>query len=324
MTRGSPGRVSNPAGSAASEATAIPTLRARIMNFLVRLVVKHWPRGDQRALTRNARFLFGQSAGMNFAVSFKVNYERVENTDLCGEWVIPEANEFEDKAVLYLHGGGYISCSPRTHRAITAALARSLRRRVFVPDYRLAPESPFPAAVDDAARAFTWLMEQGFTSNNIAVAGDSAGGGLVVALLLRLKSTGQPQPACAACLSPWVDLTGEWNYGNGDSCSMFWPSDIGAFAMLYLNGASPRLPEASPVFADLKGLPPLLIQASNSELLYDEAVRLHEKAQRSGVESTLRVYAGLPHVWQMFAFLIPEAGIAMREIAGFIEAKTKE
>src|SRR3954465_7041482 len=169
MTHGGLGQGSNPAGPASSEATVKPTLRARIMNFLVRLVVKNWPRGDQRALLRSARFLFGQSAGMNFAVSFKVNYERVENTDLCGEWVIPEANEFEDKAVLYLHGGGYISCSPRTHRAITAALARSLRRRVFVPDYRLGPESPFPAAVNDAARAFTWLIEQGFKPRNIAV-----------------------------------------------------------------------------------------------------------------------------------------------------------
>jgi epsilon-lactone hydrolase len=320
MTHGSTGQASN---ASASAATVKPTLRARIMNFLVWLAVKHWPRGDQRALTRNARFLFGLSAGMNFVASFKVNYESVGTTDLCGEWVIPEANEFEDKAVLYLHGGGYISCSPRTHRAITAALARSLRRRVFAADYRLAPESPFPAAVDDAARAFTWLMGQGFKPGNIAVAGDSAGGGLVMALLLRLKATGQPQPACAACLSPWVDLTGEWNYGNGESCSMFKPTDIGAFAALYLNGASPRLPEASPVFADLKGLPPLLLQASSSELLYDEAVRLHENALRGGVESTLRVYAGLPHVWQMFAFFIPEAGMAIQEIAGFIEAKTK-
>lgn len=322
MTNSSAGQLSNPAASAA---TAKPSLRARIMGFLLRLVVKNWPRGDHHALVRSARFLFEMTAGLNFAVSHGVEFEGVSNADFCGEWIIPRSQEdyLDDQVVLYLHGGGYISCNPKTHRAITAALARLLHRRVFAVDYRLAPESPFPAAVDDAARAFTWLLEQGTKPRNIAVAGDSAGGGLVVALLLRLKATGQPMPACAACLSPWVDLTGEWNYGNADSCSMFRPTDVSAFAELYLNGASPRKPEASPVFADLTGLPPLLIQASGSELLYDEAVRLHEKALRSGVESTLRVYAGLPHVWQIFAFLIPEAGIAVREIAGFIEKKTK-
>ncbi|HZD93436.1 MAG TPA: alpha/beta hydrolase, partial [Candidatus Sulfotelmatobacter sp.] len=279
--------------------------------------------GDFRALVRRARRLFGLPIWLSFLVSIEVGYERVENTDLCGEWVIPDANYYDDKVLLYLHGGGYVSCTPQTHRPITSALARLLHRRVFVLDYRLAPESPFPAAVDDAARAFIWLTELGFKPQNIAVAGDSSGGGLTMALLVRLRAQQQPLPACAACLSPWVDLTGEWNYGNAESCAMFCPEDISSFAELYLSGVSPRTSEASPVFADLKGLPPLLIQASNTELLYDEAVRLHEKAVRNGVDSTLRCYAGLPHVWQMFTFLMPEAGAALREIAAFVEAKTK-
>jgi epsilon-lactone hydrolase len=154
------------------------------------------------------------------------------------------------------------------------------------------------------------------------MAGDSAGGGLAIATLLRLKSRGQPMPACVACLSPWVDLTGAASYGNVESCAMFRPEDVSAFAELYLNGKSPRLPEASPLFGDLHGLPPLLIQASTSELLFDEAVQLHQKAKRSGVDSTLREYPGVLHVWQMCVGLMPEAGAALREIAAFILDKT--
>jgi len=300
-----------------------PSLRARVITWLVRLVVKRWPRGDYEKLVRRARRLFGIPEWMSFLVSRSVMYEEVRGTDLCGEWVIPEENYFEEKVLLYLHGGGYVSCTPRTHRPITAALARIANQRVFALDYRLAPEAPFPAAVDDAARAFAWLLEIGVQAQNISMAGDSAGGGLVIATLLRLKARGQPMPACAVCLSPWVDLTGAASYGNVESCAMFRPEDVSAFSELYLNGKSPRLPEASPLFGDLHWLPPLLIQASTSELLFDEAVQLDQKAKKSGVDSTLRAYPGVPHVWQMCNGLMPEAGAAMREIAAFIFDKTQ-
>src|ERR1041385_6699346 len=304
------------------EALSAPSLRARILTRLVRLLVKRWPRGDYRALVRRARRLFGLPPWLSFAVSFGVHYERIASTDLCGEWIIPQANDFDDRVLLYLHGGGYVSCHPQSHRPVTAALARLLHYRVFALDYRLSPESPFPAAVDDAARAFLWLIDHDFKTQNIAIAGDSAGGGLAIATLLRLKSTQQPLPACAACLSPWLDLTGECNYGNAGACAMFRPEDISPFAEIYLNGVSPRTPEASPIFADLTGLPPLLIQASSTELLFDEAMRLHQNAVRSGVDSSLRIYAGVPHVWQIFTFLMPEAGAALKEIAAFVAAKT--
>ena len=289
----------------------------------MRLVVKRWPRGDYEKLVRRARRLLGLLKWMSPLVSRDVTYEEVQSADLRGEWVIPEANYYEEKVLLYLHGGGYVSCMPRAHRPITAALARLMYQRVFALDYRLAPEAPHPAAVDDAARAFAWLMEIGVKPQNIAIAGDSAGGGLVIATLLRLKARGQPMPACAICLSPWVDLTGAASYGNAESCAMFRPEDVGAFAEQYLNGKSPRLPEASPLFGDLHGLPPLLVQASTTELLFDEAVQLHEKAKKSGVDSTLRAYPGLPHVWQMWVGIIPEAGAALREIAAFVYEKTK-
>jgi epsilon-lactone hydrolase len=300
-----------------------PSLRARIITWLVRLVVKRWPRGDYEKLVRRARRLFGLPTWMSVLVSREVIYEEVHRADICGEWVIPEANYYEEKVLLYLHGGGYVSCSPRTHRPITASLARLAYQRIFALDYRLAPEAPFPAAVDDAARAFAWLLEIGVEPHNIAIAGDSAGGGLVMATLLRLKSRQQPMPACAVCLSPWVDLTGASTYGNAETCAMFRPEDVGAFSELYLNGKSPRLPEASPIFGDLQGLPPLLIQASTTELLFDEAEQLQKKAAKSGVDCTLSAYPGLPHVWQMFVGLMPEANAALKEIAGFVRDKTR-
>jgi len=302
---------------------AKPSLRARVLTRVVKLFVKHWPRGDYRSLVRQARLLLELPAWLSFLVSYGVSYKKIQNADICGEWVIPNSNYYDDRVLLYLHGGGYVSCSAQSHRSITAALARLLSWRVFALDYRLAPEAPFPAAVDDAARAFNWLIKQGFHPRKIALAGDSSGGGLVIATMLRLRAQEQPLPGCGTCLSPWLDLTGEWNYGNAQSCAMFRPEDISAFAEQYLNGASPRSPEASPIFADLKGLPPLLIQASSTELLFDEAVRLHEKANHSGVESTLHAYPALPHVWQIFTVLIPEAGAALKEIAAFVDLNTK-
>jgi len=220
--------------------------------------------------------------------------------------------------VLYVHGGGYVSCSTRTHRPVTTALARMARCRVFSLDYRWAPEHPFPAAVDDAIASILWLVRNGVAPAKIAVAGDSAGGGLVLAAMLRLREQGFTLPGCAVCLSPWVDLTGANKYQNAGSCSMFQPHDIATFAALYLNGASPELPEASPVFADLRGLPPLLIHVSNTELLFDDAVRLHGKAIRCGVRSTLRIFPELPHVWQILFGIVPEARTSLQQIANFI------
>lgn len=300
-----------------------PSLQARILTRLIKLVVKRWPRGDYEKLVIRARRVLELPKWTSFLFLLDVTCEEVQGTDLCGEWVVPDENLREENVLLYLHGGGYVSCSPQTHRPITATLARLTCQRVFALDYRLAPEAPFPAAVDDAARAYAWLLEIGVKPQNISIAGDSAGGGLVLALLLRLKAIQQPMPACAACLCPWVDLTGAASYSNAESCAMFCAEDVGEFAALYLNGASPRKPEASPIFGDLHGLPPLLIQVSTTELLFDEVVRLHEKAKKSGVESTLRAYPGLPHDWQIFRGLIPEAGLALQEIAAFVRAGTK-
>jgi acetyl esterase/lipase len=295
-----------------------PSLRARIATRMVRVVVKHWARGNPEAVVRRARLVFGYPGFLTFVHSYGVKIEKVEAQQVRGEWVCPTSCPSPDRVVLYLHGGGYVSCSSRTHRPVTTTLARLAQCRVFALDYRWAPEHPFPAAVDDAAAALLWLVENGAAPAKIAVAGDSAGGGLAIATMLRLRERGHALPGCAACLSPWVDLTGAGKYRNAGSCSMFQPRDITTFAGLYLHGASPELPEASPVFADLHGLPPVLIQVSGTELLLDDALRLHEKAISCGVKSTLSVFPELPHVWQILFGLVPEARAALQQIANFI------
>ncbi len=299
---------------------AKPSLRARVLTPLVRMVVKRWARGDPAAVVRRARKIFGLPGFLNFMHSRGLEIQSIDTGTVRGEWLIPNHRQAKDGVLLYFHGGGYVSCSPQTHRPITTALARLVQCRVFSLKYRLAPEHPFPAAVDDAAAAFQWLVESGVPPNKIAFAGDSAGGGLAIATMLRLREQGRALPACAVCLSPWVDLTGVGKYRNIDSCAMFQPKDVAIFAGLYLNGASMESPEASPVFADLNGLPPLLIHVSSTELLLRDAVRLHEKAMQAGVMSTLRIYPGLPHVWQIFTGVIPEAKLALGEIADFVSA----
>lgn len=300
-----------------------PSRQARIACTLIRMVVKRWPRGNPAMTLRLARALFGAPGIFSRLYTNKVQITAANESGVRGEWLNPRSLVSDNKVLLYLHGGGYVVCSPKSHRAITATLAAMLGWRVFVPDYRLAPEHPFPAAVDDAAAAYGWLLGKGFAPQDIALAGDSAGGGLVICTLLRLRQNQRPLPARAVCFSPWVDLTGVCNYRNAQSCVMFRSGDIKAFAPVYLGTANAENPQASPVFGDLSGLPPLLIQVSSTELLFDDALRLHEKARAAGVQSTLSVYPGLPHVWQIFAGAVPEAKLALQEAADFILADEK-
>jgi len=312
---------SNPA-NAALESTPAPSRRGRIAARVVRFIVKRWKKGDPPAVVRRARRVFRLPNFMSILYSRHVEIQANE-APVPGEWLVPDDIEFDEHVLLYMHGGGYVSCSPQTHRPVTTSLARMINCRVFSLDYRLAPEHPFPAAVDDATAAYLWLLKNGVPAHHIALAGDSAGGGLLLATMLRLRGLGQPLPACAVCLSPWVDLTGFGKYRDNDSCSMFKPDDVTTFAKVYLHGASAEMPEASPVLADLSGLPPLLIQVSSTELLYTDSARLQEKAAACGVSSTLRVYPALPHVWQILIGAVPEARVALEEIAGFVKESFK-
>lgn len=297
--------------------------RARLITRLVRWAVQAWPRSDPAKLARRARRFFELPNILGLLCSLGVRIKSVNSDGIRGEWIEPKDRDHAGVGVvLYLHGGGYVSCSAKSHRSITATLARDLRARVFAVNYRLAPDYPFPAAVDDAVAAYQWLVDGGVPPSRIALAGDSAGGGLALATLLRLRTTGKPMPACVVCLSPWVDLTGKYQYSN-QGPSFFQGGEVAALGQLYLNGASPKNPEASPVFADLSGMPPLLIFATSTELLADDAARLHARAIGYGVSSTLILYPDLPHVWQIYGSLLPEARLALRQMASFISASWK-
>jgi len=250
----------------------------------------------------------------------------VEKVDACGvpsEWVwFPGADV--TKAVLYLHGGGYVIGGLDTHRELASRLARACRSRVLLVDYRLAPEHPFPAALEDATAAYRWLLHQGINSSSIVVAGDSAGGGLVVSTLVALRDSGAPLPTGAVCLSPWADLTnsGASQVTRAPDDPIVSKASLDKMASLYLDGADPKDPLASPLFADLSELPPLLVQVGTAEVLYDDAERLCDAARGYGVEATLHPFDGCIHVWQQLAATSPEAEAAVAEIGEFFREQT--
>ncbi len=269
-------------------------------------------------MIRRVRRLFGVPRPFQSLWSRGVAVEPVSDGSIKGEWIVPDGAE--GGTLLYLHGGGYVACSAATHRPITAGLARLTRRRTFALNYRLAPEHRFPAALDDVVAGYRWLLDRGIAPGALAVAGDSAGGGLTLGLLLRARDAGLPLPACAVCFSPWTDLSGsgESMRTNDGRCPMFRPENIAPAARAYLGSEPPTNPFASPVFADLSGLPPLLLQVGSAELLLDDARRVHEKVRRAGGLSRLDVFDGVFHVWQMLDGIVPEARIALRQAAEFI------
>jgi acetyl esterase/lipase len=239
-----------------------------------------------------------------------------------GEWVSSPETE-DGPVVLFLHGGGYIAGSPRTHRLLTAQIARVSAARVLALDYRLAPEYPYPAAVTDAWCAYGGLLAQGIAPGEIIIAGDSAGGGLTMALLLALRDAHLPMPAGAVGLSPWLDLAlqGESLRTNAEIDYLNEQVLQGA-AQMYLAGVDPHTPLASPLYADLHGLPPLLIQASTTELLVDDSRHFAERAQAAGVQVELELYENLVHVWHFFYLIAQEARQAIEHIGRFIHERT--
>ena len=230
------------------------------------------------------------------------------------EWIsMPGAAA--DRAVLYFHGGGYVIGSIATHRELAARLSAASGARVLLIDYRLGPEHRFPAAVEDAVAVYRWLLDAGYAPARIAFAGDSAGGGLTVAALLAARDAKLPLPATGVCLSPWVDLEGSGASMTAKAAEdpMVQKGPLLLLAGHYLGSASPRAPLASPLYADLRGLPPLLIQVGSAETLLDDSTRIAEKLRAAKVEVELEVWPDLIHVFQAFAML-PEAGQAVARI----------
>ncbi len=226
--------------------------------------------------------------------------------------------------VLYLHGGGYVIGSPATHRTLAYNLAAASAARILLIDYRLAPEHPFPAPVDDAVSAYAWLLEQGNHAEQIAIAGDSAGGGLTIAALVEIRDRGLPLPAAAVSISPWVDLecAGESMISKADVDPMVQRDGILWFAAHYLNGAAPKSPLASPLYAELGGLPPTLVQVGTAETLLDDAVRLTAALEKAGVAVTYREWPDMIHVWHLFAPMLSEGREAIVEAGAFVRQIT--
>ncbi len=235
-----------------------------------------------------------------------------------GEWVHgltpPEAT------LLYLHGGGYFTCSPISHRAITSAFA--LRGfAVYAPDYRLAPENLFPAAVDDALATYRALIAQ-TPPERLVIAGDSAGGGLALALALAAKAENLPLPGCIILFSPWTDLacTGASLETNATRESMLYAPRMNEAAANYLGTADPKNPLASPLYGDLTGLPPTLIHVSNREILLDDSTRLATRIRAAGGKVDLTIWPNLPHVWQISQTILPEARKSLDQAASFAKS----
>ena len=226
-----------------------------------------------------------------------------------------------NRHVLYLHGGGYRLGAPSTYRHLTWRIASAAQAQVLVIDYRLAPENPFPAALEDAVSYYCWLLAEGADARQIVVIGDSAGGGLALALLLKLRDSSLPRPAAAVVLSPWTDLalTGASLTLNAKLDAIVEAEDAPIFAADYLAGTDPRHPYASPLYGDPTGLPPTLIQVGSEEVLRDDAVRMAEKMQRAHCQAELQIWPRMPHVWHFLAPILPEAREAIAEISKFVQ-----
>jgi len=264
---------------------------------------------------------FEQLADM-FPLAADVTREAVDAGGVPSEWVqVPESRE--DRVILYVHGGGYVIGSLATHRSLVARLARASQVRSLNVDYRLAPEHPFPAAVEDATAAYRWLLGTGVEPSRVVIAGDSAGGGLTLATLLALRDAGDPLPAAGVCLSPWADLegTGASAQPGGADDPLLDLEGLREMGRHYFGEGDARHPHAAPVYADYSGIPPLLIQVGTRELLLDDARRVADRARAAGVDVEIEEWEGLIHVWQMFGDGIPEAVDAINKIGEFVRKR---
>ena len=239
--------------------------------------------------------------GQSYALAGDVTIEKISANGVAAEWT-STPGAARDAAVLYVHGGGYVIGSLDSHRHLVAETGRAANTVALALDYRLAPEHPFPAAVDDAVAGYRFLLGQGFKPGRIAIAGDSAGGGLVVAAMVAIREAGLAQPGCGWCLSPWIDMEGLGGSmdSKADDDPMVQKPGLLDMAALYLAGADPRSPLAAPLYADLAGLAPLLIQVGAAETLLDDAVRLAQRAGATDVPVDLQIWPEMVHVWPLF------------------------
>ena len=305
-----------------------PSLRSRFFSWTIRKNFKSkfsdTSRPWEPAKIRAAVDKTSRLKSMPNVLCEDVEHDRGEDlAPVKGQWQRPKAIS-PSHTILYLHGGGYVFCSVKTHANMTRAWAEQAGGQVFSVDYRLAPEHPYPAALEDALAAYEYLLDQGVEPQSIVVSGDSAGGGLSLALLLKIKDLGLPMPAAALLLSPWTDLTGGGAslQANSDACAFFTGDMIRNGADHYVAEADAEDPFISPLNGDLSGLPPMRIYVGNTEVLEDDSLRLFAKAQEAEVEAELRVWNDQPHVWPVFYPFFPEAKLTVAEMAAYSKALT--
>ncbi|MDM0105684.1 alpha/beta hydrolase [Variovorax sp. J22R24] len=286
------------------------------INAALRFGVKRlWSRGVTIGQLRKKAWL--ADAGLKL-VGDKIDVVGVDARGVPSEW-IGEEGAAQRGVLLYLHGGAFSLHLPNSYRQMASQLALKTGLRVLLPAYRLAPEHRFPAGLDDCVAVYGWLVGQGISPRRMAIAGDSAGGNLALALLMRLRDEGAPLPTCAAMMSPVTDLTGgspsvQVNEG---SDVLFNRHALTLVLSTYLDGASADDPAVSPLFGDWAGLPPLLFHVSGSEMLLDDSLRAAERARACGIDARVKVWPGMPHVFQLIRML-PQSKQSLDEIGSFI------
>ncbi len=249
----------------------------------------------------------------------QVKAEKVSANGVDAEWLTtPDVSA--DKAILYLHGGGYVIGSIESHRHFAAEAGRQAGARTLIINYRMAPEHPFPAAVDDTVAAYRYLLDSGIAAKNICIAGDSAGGGLVIAAILAIKDAKLPLPGCGWCISPWVDMEalGQSFTDRAATDPQVQKATIQFMAQTYLNGADPRHPYAAPIYGDLRGLPPLMIQVGSIETLLDDSLQLARKCALDDVPATLEVWPEMVHIWHIWFPMLTAGQRALESGGAFV------
>ena len=295
------------------------SFRSKIIRFVVKNIAS---KGLSTNITPQARRARLERLSIPYYYGFKYHRTPLNVAGIPAQWISSE-NADQEKVMLYFHGGAYTFGSPKTHGDLAIRLSRQCGVKVLIVDYRLAPEHPYPAAVDDATQAYVWLLDQGYNPNNIVIAGDSAGGGLTMATLINLRDKGYELPAAGVCLSPWADLScSSESMTTLDKKDPFLSAQwLQEMAKLYIGAEDAQNPLISPVFGDLKNLPPIFIQVGSDEVLLDDSTRLEKNISAAGGEVILTVYPNMWHVWQIFSAIMPEARDALMEIGGFVNSK---
>ena len=291
-------------------------LRVGIIKLIIRLI-------SRKAASENYIFMrhnLEKIADRFIKIPGSCTRIKVDVDGIPGEWISSDKSE-HGRVILYLHGGGYVIGSPKTHRELVYRIARASGARVLSLDYRLAPENPFPAAVDDALSAYSWLLNTGIDPARISIMGDSAGGGLTLVLLQKIRDLNLPSPACAICLSPFADLScsGTTMESREKRDPMLDKEQLLGYSRLYACNRDLKNPEISPLFGNFSDLPPILIQVGSEEVLLDDSRRIYKKSVKTNTDVTLEIFPGMFHVWQLTSSFLPQGKNAINKISSFIK-----